>query len=155
MKIERLHSGFSGRAKSIQRQGPAWLGNLRRMGRGMACTLLCLALVAGCQSYRDGKSRTVGELTDDSAIQSTSYRDGKSRTVGELTDDSAIQLKVKTQLMADRNVKGFRLNVEVKRRVVSLHGRVTSQEMRERALEIAGSIKGVASVEDRLEVVAP
>jgi len=99
----------------------------------MACSLLCLALVAGCQSYRDGKSRTVGELTD----------------------DSAIQLKVKTQLMADKNVNGFRLNVEVKRGVVSLHGRVTSQGMRERALEIAGSIKGVASVEDRLEVVAP
>ena len=133
MKIERLHSGFSGRAKSIQRQGPAWLRYLRCMGRGMACALLCLALVAGCQSYRDGKSRTVGELTD----------------------DSAIQLKVKTQLMADKNVNGFRLNVEVKRGVVSLHGRVTSQGMRERALEIAGSIKGVASVEDRLEVVAP
>ena len=133
MKIERLHSVFSGRAKSSQRQGPAWLGNLRRTGRGAACALLCLALVAGCQSYRDGKSRTVGELTD----------------------DSAIQLKVKTQLMADKNVNGFRLNVEVKRGVVSLHGRVTSQGMRERALEIAGSIKGVASVEDRLEVVAP
>lgn len=133
MKIDRLYSSFSGRAKSIQRQGPAWLGNLRRTGQGMACAFLCLALVAGCQSYRDGKSRTVGELTD----------------------DSAIQLKVKTQLMADKNVNGFRLNVEVKRGVVSLHGRVTSQGMRERALEIAGSIKGVASVEDRLEVVSP
>ena len=95
--------------------------------------LLVLALVGGCQSYRDGKSRTMGELTD----------------------DTAIQLKVKTQLMADKNVNGFRLNVEVKRRVVSLHGRVASQEIRQRALEIAGSIKGVSSVEDRLEVVPP
>ena len=95
--------------------------------------MLTLALVAGCQSYRDGKSRTVGELTD----------------------DSAIQLKVKTQLMADKNVNGFRLNVEVKRGVVSLHGRVASQDVRQRALEIAGSIKGVSSVEDRLEVVPP
>ena len=99
----------------------------------MAGVLLCLALVAGCQSYRDGKSRTVGELTD----------------------DSAIQLKVKTQLMADKNVNGFRLNVEVKRGVVSLHGRVESEEMRLRALEITGAVKGVASVEDRLEVVPP
>lgn len=99
----------------------------------MAGVLLCLALVAGCQSYRDGKSRTVGELTD----------------------DSAIQLKVKTQLMADKNVNGFRLNVEVKRGVVSLHGRVESDEMRLRALEITGAVKGVTSVEDRLEVVPP
>ena len=133
MKIEPFYSGISGRAKGIQRQRPAWLGNLRRTGRGLACALLCLALVAGCQSYRDGKSRTMGELTD----------------------DTAIQLKVKTQLMADKNVNGFRLNVEVKRGVVSLHGRVASQEIRQRALEIAGSIKGVSSVEDRLEVVPP
>lgn len=133
MGIERLYSGFSGGAEGVRRRGPAQLGNRRWAGWGMACALLCLALVAGCQSYRDGKSRTVGELTD----------------------DSAIQLKVKTQLMADKNVKGFRLNVEVKRGVVSLHGRVTSEPMRLRALEIAGAIKGVSSVEDRLEVVPP
>lgn len=133
MGIERLYSGFSGCAEGSRRQGPARRGSLRRTGWGVACTLLCLAFLAGCQSYRDGKSRTVGELTD----------------------DSAIQLKVKTQLMADKNVKGFRLNVEVKRGVVSLHGRVTSEPMRLRALEIAGAIKGVSSVEDRLEVVPP
>ena len=133
MKFERLHSSYSGPAKTTQPPRRAWLGSLGRAGRAAACALLCLALVAGCQSYRDGQSRTVGELTD----------------------DSAIQLKVKTQLMADKNVNGFRLNVEVKRGVVSLYGRVNSQEMRLRALEIAGSIKGVASVEDRLEVVAP
>jgi len=132
MKIDRL-SNLAGRARSIHRPGLAWLGKLRRTGQGLACALLCLALVAGCQSYRDGKSRTIGELTD----------------------DSAIQLKVKTQLMADKNVNGFRLNVEVKRGVVSLHGRVTGQAMRLRALEIAGSVKGVAAVEDRLDVVAP
>ena len=103
------------------------------MAWGGAGAILCLTLVAGCQSYRDGESRTVGELTD----------------------DSAIQLKVKTQLMAAKDVNGFRLNVEVKRGVVSLHGRVPSQEMRLRALEIAGSIKGVSSVEDLLEVVLP
>ena len=132
MKIERLDSGFLDRAESAQRQGAAGLGNLLRAGQGMACALLCLALVAGCQSYRDGKSRTVGELTD----------------------DSAIQLKVKTQLMAAKDVKGFRLNVEVKRGVVSLHGRVANQAMRLRALEIAGAIKGVSSVEDRMEVMS-
>ena len=133
MGIERLYSGCSGGAEGVRRRSPAQLGNRRWAGWGMTCALLCLALVAGCQSYRDGKSRTVGELTD----------------------DSAIQLKVKTQLMADKNVKGFRLNVEVKRGVVSLHGRVTSEPMRLRALEIAGAIKGVSSVEDRLEVVPP
>ena len=133
MGIERHYSASSGRAGGSRRRGCARLGNRRRAKWGMVAVLLCLALVAGCQSYRDGKSRTVGELTD----------------------DSAIQLKVKTQLMAAEDVKGFRLNVEVKRGVVSLHGRVPSNEMRLRALEITGAIKGVNSVEDRLEVVPP
>ncbi len=133
MKIERRLPDLADRARNIRRPGPAWLGKLHRAGQGLAGALLCLALVAGCQSYRDGKSRTIGELTD----------------------DSAIQLKVKTRLMADKNVNGFRLKVEVKRGVVSLHGRVTGQAMRLRALEIAASVKGVASVEDRLDVAAP
>lgn len=134
MKTERPYFGFTGRAENTDRRGSAGFGNLPWSGRGMACALLCLALVAaGCQSYRDGQKRTVGELTD----------------------DSAIQVKVKTQLMAAKDVNGFRLNVEVKRGVVSLHGRVESEEMRLRALEITGAVKGVASVEDRLEVVPP
>ena len=133
MTIEHPFLRFTDRARGIQRQRAGWLGGLRRVAWGGAGAILCLTLVAGCQSYRDGESRTVGELTD----------------------DSAIQLKVKTQLMAAKDVNGFRLNVEVKRGVVSLHGRVPSQEMRLRALEIAGSIKGVSSVEDLLEVVLP
>ena len=81
-----------------------------------------------------------------------SYKTGESRTVGEITDDTAIQLRVKTKLIRDADVNGARMNVEVKKGVVTLLGRVDSQEMKAKALEIAGSVKGVTHVEDRLRI---
>ena len=89
------------------------------------------------------------------AVGCQSYRDGETRTVGELTDDSAIQLKVKTLLVRDKLLDGWRLDVDVDRGVVGLEGWVATEEMRRRALEIANSVKGVRSVEDRLKVQEP
>ncbi len=81
-----------------------------------------------------------------------SYKDGKSRTVGEFTDDAAIQLRVKSKLVRSREVNGARMNVEVKKGVVTLYGRAASPEMKQKAVEIAKSVKGVTSVDDRLRV---
>ena len=81
-----------------------------------------------------------------------SYKDGKSRTVGELTDDAAIQTRVKSKLIRAPDVNGMRMNVEVKKGVVTLIGQTESEAMRKKAVEIAKSIKGVTSVEDRLRV---
>lgn len=101
-----------------------------KAGRRLFSLLCGVALAAGCQSYRDGETRTVGELTD----------------------DSAIQVKVKTLLVRDKLLDGWRLDVDVDRGVVGLEGWVATEEMRLRALEIANSVKGVRSVKDRLEV---
>ena len=81
-----------------------------------------------------------------------SYKDGKSRTVGEFTDDAAIQTRVKMRLTRAKDVNGLRMNIEVKKGVVTLHGRTDSPAMRQKAVEIAKSVKGVTSVEDRLRV---
>ncbi len=100
------------------------------MGRSVFGLLLGVLLAASCQTYRDGQTRSVGELTDDTAIQA----------------------KVKTQLVVDKVVDGLRLNVEVQRGVVSLYGTVASETVRQRVLEIVGSVKGVRSVQDKLQV---
>lgn len=92
--------------------------------------VLAIPLISGCQSYKDGQSRTVGELTD----------------------DTAIQFRVKTKLTGARDVKGLFMNVEVKKGVVTLYGRVDSEAMRQRAVDITKSVKGVVSVEDRLTI---
>ncbi|XOV81701.1 MAG: BON domain-containing protein [bacterium] len=92
-----------------------------------------VALLAGCQSYRDGSARTVGQFTDDLVIESA----------------------VKTKLIADEDIKAFNINVEVNRSVVSLYGRVPSEAARSKALRLAGEARGVVQVIDRLTLIAP
>lgn len=94
--------------------------------------LLCslAALSAGCQGYRNGSMRTVGEFADDVAIQS----------------------RLKLALINDDQIKGLKINTEVHQGVVTLHGRVASQELKQRAVRLASGIKGVVRVEDRLTV---
>lgn len=109
---------------------------MNRSGRslGVAAVMalvLTLPLVGGCKSYREGESRTVGEFTDDVTIQS----------------------KVKLALLNDPDISGLRINTEVRRGVVSLYGRVGSRELKQRALDLAGQVKGVRKVEDRLTIV--
>lgn len=103
-------------------------------GRGLVmlmALMLSLASAAGCQSYQEGSSRTVGEFTDDVGIQA----------------------RVKLALLNDPEISGLRINTEVKRGVVSLYGRVASRALKQRALELASGVKGVQRVEDRLTVV--
>lgn len=108
--------------------------NMNRPSVRLALSGLVVALmltVVGCQGYQDGTRRTIGEFTDDVAIQS----------------------RVKLALINDPDIEGLRINIEVKRGDVTLHGNVSSHELKRRALELAGSVKGVTKVEDRLTVV--
>ena len=93
--------------------------------------VLLINLILGCQSYREGGSRTVGEFTDDVGIQAA----------------------VKTALIRDPEVNGLRLNVEVRRGVVTLYGPVPSTYARNKAASVAAGVRGVQKVEDKLTVV--
>ncbi len=95
--------------------------------------LVLAGLVAGCQSYRDGNTRTVGQFTDDVVIQTA----------------------VKTKLVGDKEIKGMGINVEVSRSIVSLYGRIPSEYARSKALRLASEVKGVIQVVDRLTLVTP
>lgn len=82
-----------------------------------------------------------------------SYREGGSRTVGEFTDDVGIQTAVKTALIRDAEIKGLRINVDVRKGVVSLYGRVPSTYMRDKVVQVASQPRGVRQVVDRLTLV--
>ena len=83
------------------------------------------------------------------------YIDGKRRTPGEFTDDARIQAAVKTALIQDQQIKGLAINTEVHRNVVSLYGRIPSESARDKAIRLAGQVRGVTKVEDRLTLVKP
>jgi len=81
------------------------------------------------------------------------YTQGSGRTVGEFMDDVGIQAAVKTALMRDKEVNGLAVDVDVNRSVVSLHGRVPSEYVRNKAVKLAREVRGVSRVDDRLTLI--
>jgi hyperosmotically inducible periplasmic protein len=63
--------------------------------------------------------------------------------------DTWITTKVKTELLADKGVKGTDVNVSTKDGVVTLAGVLDTKVAVDRAVQIAHSVKGVKSVDTR------
>jgi osmotically-inducible protein OsmY len=82
-------------------------------------------------------------------------RDEGGRTTGEVTDDTAIQAVLKSHLVDDQLIRGWRIDTEVYKGVITLRGSVRSEEERRRALEIARGINGVRDVKDELVIENP
>ena len=65
---------------------------------------------------------------------------------GDGIDDAWITSKVKTQLLADAEVKGTQITVETQANVVTLGGPAETAAARAKAIEIAQATKGVSKV---------
>ena len=69
---------------------------------------------------------------------------------GQYIDDSTITTKVKTEMLANKEVHAGSIHVETVGGVVHLSGFVPTETEKIRALEIAYSVAGVKSVSDGL-----
>ena len=76
----------------------------------------------------------------------------KHESTGQYIDDSVIMSKVKTQLAADDFLKSFQISVETYKGVVQLSGFVDSQQVVDKAGQIARKVYGVKSVKNNLIV---
>jgi osmotically-inducible protein OsmY len=76
----------------------------------------------------------------------------KKEGTGEYIDDSVITTKIKTQLAADDFLKSFQIRVDSRKGVVQLSGFVDSQNLIDKAGEVAQGIEGVKSVKNDLIV---
>ncbi|WP_256661968.1 MULTISPECIES: BON domain-containing protein [Gammaproteobacteria] len=72
---------------------------------------------------------------------------GSKMESDEPVTDTWITTKVKSDLLATRNVSGTDIKVETRNGVVSLSGTVKSQAERDKAVATARAIKGVKSVD--------
>jgi hyperosmotically inducible protein len=63
--------------------------------------------------------------------------------------------KTKIALFADDRVKGRHVNVETKKGIVMLRGKIDSAEAKSAAEDIAKGIEGVKGVKNELQIVAP
>lgn len=68
------------------------------------------------------------------------------KEVAAATEDTWLTTKVKTQLLADDDVKGTDIKVETKGNVVHLSGMVATAALRAEAIKIAETTEGVAAV---------
>jgi osmotically-inducible protein OsmY len=73
-------------------------------------------------------------------------------STGEYVDDSVITTKVKSLIAADDFLKSFQISVETYKGIVQLSGFVNSQNLVDKAGQIARSVKGVRSVKNNLIV---
>lgn len=69
-------------------------------------------------------------------------------------DDAALTASVSAGLAKDPDLSAIRINVDTKDGVVTLNGPAPSAVAKSRAEEIAKSVQGVSSVNNRLEVKA-
>jgi len=77
---------------------------------------------------------------------------GKKTTVGEKIDDAVITTKVKAEMAKDKEVSATNIKVETDKGVVQLSGIAKSKTEAEKAVVIARSVKGVASVKNDIVV---
>jgi len=72
---------------------------------------------------------------------------------GPAVSDTALTTKVKTSLLADSVVGGLAIDVDTTEGVVSLNGIATSEQERQRAIQVAQYVEGVKRVDARNLVV--
>jgi len=74
------------------------------------------------------------------------------RTAGEAVSDGMITAKVKAALVGDSRTKAHQIDVNTNEGIVQLGGFVDSAAAKSAATEVAGSVSGVKTVQNKLNV---
>jgi osmotically-inducible protein OsmY len=86
------------------------------------------------------------EKTNDQATE-----EGREKN-NQLAKDAALTSKVHTALANDVGLKTLRINVDSDKGVVTLKGRVDSEDTKKRAEAVAKKVSGVTAVKNDLQV---
>jgi hyperosmotically inducible protein len=99
------------------------------------------------EGAKEKAKETTGKATD--KVKETT-QEAKTQVT-----DSWITSKTKIALFSDDRVKGTQVKVDTMKGVVTLRGKVDSEEAKSAAAEVAKGVDGVKSVKNDLQVVAP
>lgn len=116
----------------------------------IAALLAAMVLwAAGCDTHGDADNgRPLQIVAAGIAAKSGENDAGTDQSV----EDSQLTTLVREAIAADRQLQSQDIDVETEDGAVKLTGVVDSTSLRERAVELAGRIDGVAEVTDKLEV---
>ncbi len=117
------------------------------------CLLPALAVlvalgVSGCDQ-RSG-TESVGQKVDRASDKMSAATSDAANKATEVLDDASITTKVKAAMLAEPGIRTLQIGVDTKDAVVTLSGTVDTPELKERAQQIAGSVAGVRSVDNRI-----
>ena len=123
----------------------------------ISAAALAAALAAGCDQNAPSQSvskmdQQTGGKMNQNLDQAASGLKQEAQSLGEAVGDTAITAKVKTAMAGQLAAKAELINVDTSNGVVTLTGAVESQQMAEKAMQVAQAVTGVKSVENRLSV---
>jgi len=93
---------------------------------------------------------TAALLSSAALFAGCAHHHGHERTGGEVIDDSAVTTKVKSALLAEKDVNSFDIKVKTFDGVVQLSGFVDSQWPIDKAVQVASAVNGVQKVKNDL-----
>ncbi len=125
---------------------------------GLAAVLAFSLGLAACNRQDNA---TVGQKMD-AAVQRTEQAAGEvKRDAGNMVDkveakvdDMSITASIKADLAKDPDLSAMKINIDTQSGVVTLSGPAPSAAAKERATTIAQNVKGVAGVNNNLQVGA-
>lgn len=107
---------------------------------------------AGAEAKRDAKDAAASAVAAANSAADSTRAMGAS--AGAKVDDAGITAKVNAGLAKDKDLSAIKIDVDTKDGVVTLSGPAPSATAKERASEIARTVKGVSSVNNQLTIKA-
>lgn len=111
---------------------------LRTFGCAAALTALILGVACNNASSTENK-------VDDTAAAA-------AKAIADTVKDGLITSTIQSKYFASAEVKGYRIDVDTAAGVVSLKGKVETDNERQQAVQIARGVEGVTRVDDQLTV---
>jgi hyperosmotically inducible protein len=116
-----------------------------------AAAAICAALAFGVAAQEQA---TVGQKVEHAADTAGEKIGSVAHKGGSHLEDAALTSKVKSALLAAKNLKSTGIHVKSREGVVHLTGHVRTREEKNLAIETAKGVSGVESVVDKLLVRA-
>ncbi len=123
---------------------------------GLVALVLAAAL-AGCNRTPTDQAQesstapsSASPATDGAGSAANGTASTDASRLQATVDDTTVTAKVKAALLASDGIQGTDISVETQQGVVILTGKVADASQAERATQIAQSVEGVRSVDNRL-----
>ena len=121
---------------------------VRSKAFGLALAGAVSILLAGCGQREQAASAPVAGATAPAAPTASTGTPPAGTTVGTEIDDSVVTARVKSALLADKDIRGFEIKVETRKGQVQLSGFVDTQARIDSAIALTRKVEGVTSVEN-------